>query len=527
MERNLRLLCAALAVSILAACSRGPVHNAGAQTLRVAVFADVKTLNPLLDSTTNDGFVQRFTFEPLISANARGEPVPILAAEVPSRENRGIGADGLTVTYHLRRNARWSDGVPVTAADVKFSWQAIMNPQNDIASRHGYDDVQRIDTPDRYTVVVHLKQPFAPFITTFFGESDQGYDVVPAHVLAKYPNINHVSFDSDPTVTDGPFTFVSWSHGDRVVLKANDDFFLGKPHLRRIIIEVVPNEDTEINLLQTHAVDYMLEPSIATYPAMKAARGVHIVWVNVNGYEGMAFNLNRSPLSDPRVRLALAYGIDKQKLLDTLTFGQEKIATEDLPDWMWASNPALHPLPYDPGKARALLRAAGVRLPLQLLLVTDTGDVTHAREAVQLQALLRKIGVAIEVKMYPADLLYAPAGAGGVITGGKFDLALFPWFSGIDPDDSAQFSCVNAAPHGWNVARYCNREMDALQKQALTHYDRPARERAYHSIQAMLARDNPLVFFWWRRQAQALSVDLHGFAPNPVTESWNAWEWSL
>ncbi|HLI95085.1 MAG TPA: peptide ABC transporter substrate-binding protein [Candidatus Baltobacteraceae bacterium] len=529
-HRILRTVCALLAASLLCACSQsrsGSGTASGRDTLRISVPQDAKTLDPILASNTIDGFVMRFMFEPLLSANPQGDPVPMLAAQVPSRENGGISADGLTITYRLRRNAKWTDGVPVTSRDVQFSWQAIMNPQNNAVSRNGYDDVTRIDTPNDYTVVVHLKKRFAPFVNTFFAESDQPYTVVPAHVLAKYPDINHVSFDSDPDVTDGPFRFQSWSHGDHIDLVANDGFFMGKPHLRRIVIHVVPDENTSVNLLRTHAIDYMFQASIATYPALHAAAGVHLVWVNMNGYEGIQFNMQRKPLDDPRVRLAIAYAIDKRRLVRDLTYGQEKLATEDLPDFMWAYNSALKPLAYDPSKARALLQGAGVKLPLDLVLVTDTANVTHKREAVQIQAMLHQVGIQVEVKTYPGDLLYAPAGAGGIVNGGSFDLVLWPWYAGIDPDNSSQFTCASIPPHGYNESRYCTPEMEALQSSALTHYDRATRTKAYHGIEALLARDHPLVAFWWQRQQEALSVDLHNFTPNPTEESWNAWEWSL
>ncbi|HEY8314980.1 MAG TPA: peptide ABC transporter substrate-binding protein [Candidatus Baltobacteraceae bacterium] len=524
-----RTFTAMLSFALLAACSGQTVQQSrsGGETLRIAVSQDAKSLNPILSSNTVDGFIQRFMFEPLLSADPRGNPVPMLAAQVPSRANGGVSGDGRTITYHLRKNARWTDGVPVTAADVRFSWQAIMNPNNNAVSRHGYDDIARIDTPDDRTAVVHLKKPFAPFVNTFFAESDQPYSIVPEHVLAHYPNVNQIPFDARPDVTDGPFRFVEWVHGDRIVMTANDGFFMGKPHLRRIEIHIVPDENTSVNLLRTHAIDYMYQASIATYPALKNIPGIHLVWVGVNGYEGIGMNLRHKPLDDPRVRRAISYAIDKSRLVRTLTYDQEKIATEDLPDWMWAFNPKVRSDPYDPAKARALLHSAGVKTPLNLVMVTETANVTHKREAVLLQAMLRQIGVNVEVKTYPGDLLYAPAGAGGIVNGGSFDIAIWPWYAGIDPDNSSQFTCANIPPHGYNEARYCNHEMEALQNRALTQYDRTARASAYRGIEALLARDRPLVAFWWQRQQEALAVNLKGFAPNPVVESWNAWQWSL
>ena len=528
MPHDIKRIALALLISALAACSRAnaPAGGTGRETLRIALAQDVKSLNPLLASTTQEGFVTRFMFEPLVSADASGKPVPILAVSVPSLANGGISRDGLTVTYRLRPDARWTDGVPVSSKDVRFSWQSIMNPANNVVSRHGYDDVAAIDTPDGRTAVVHLKKPFAPFVNTFFSESDQPYMLVPEHVLARYPNINQIPFNSAPDVTDGPFRFQQWVRGDRITLTANDAFFLGKPGLRAIEIHVIPDENTAVDSLRTHSVDYVYQPSIVTNEALRSAPGVHIVWVNANGYEGLGLNMTHGPLGDARVRQAIAYAIDRKRLVNTLTFGQERVASEDLPGWMAGSDRSGSP-PYDPAKARALLREAGVKTPLDLVLVTDSGNATHKREAVELQSMLAQAGINVEVKTYPGDLLYATAGAGGILNGGNFDMALWPWYGGMDADNSSQLGCANRPPNGYNEARYCNPEMERLQNVALTSYDPATRAAAYRGIEALVRRDNPLIIFWWQRQQEALGVDLKGFAPNPVEESWNAWQWSL
>lgn len=515
---------------------RHPWTRAG--VLRVAVSEEPKNLNPLLAGTTIEIFIDRLMFEPLLSADPRGNPVPMLAAVVPTQANRGVSPDGLTIRYPLRRDARWSDGVPVTASDVVWSWQAIENPNNDAVSRHGYDDVRSIDAPDPYTVIVHLKRRFSPFVNTFFAESDQAYEIVPAHVLAKYPDINHIPFNAQPAVSDGPFRFVRWERGDRIVLEANDAFFEGRPGLRRVELEFVPNEDSAINLLRTHAIDYIYQPSIQTYPRLRTLPDARIVWVNVNGFEGIEFNCSRSALSDSRVRAAIAAAVDKAALTRQLTYGRETTATEDLPNWIWAFDPSVRSVPFDPAAARAMLARAGwiagsdgvVRKdgrPLELLLATDTQAATHRSESLLIQAALRQIGIIVNVKYYPLDILYAPAGMGGIQHGGKFDLLVYGWYAGIDPDDSSQLTCDNFPPHGYNDPRYCSRAMDTAQAAALTHYDRAARTRAYAAIESLLAADNPIVFFWWQRQQEAISVDFHGFAPNPVVESWNAWQWRI
>jgi ABC-type transport system substrate-binding protein len=116
---------------------------------------------------------------------------------------------------------------------------------------------------------------------------------------------------------------------------------------------------------------------------------------------------------------------------------------------------------------------------------------------------------------------------GGILQLGKFDMTDSGWYAGVDPDDSTQFTCKNFPPSGYNYFRYCNPAMETLQQKALTSYDRPARKAAYDAIQALLARDNPGIFVYWMRQMEPISVDFQGFDPNPVVESWDAWQWSI
>lgn len=525
-------------------CTKAGSHGSGRHSwtqpgvLRVAIGEEPKNVNPLLIGTTYEIFITRLMFEPLISADPAGNAVPMLATAVPSPSNGGISADGLTIRYHLRPDARWTDGVPVTARDVVFSWHALENPNNNIISRHGYDVIRSIETPDPQTVIVHLKHPFAPFVNTFFAESDQPYSIAPAHLLERYRDINSVAFDAAPTVSDGPFRFVRWQRGDRMILTANRGFFKGRPGLDRVVLEFIPNENTAVNLLRSHSVDYIFQPSIQLYPLLHALPDARVVKVNVNGYEGMDLNTSRPALADRRVRAAIAAAIDKEALARQLTFGQVRTATEDLPNWIWAFDPSVASMAFNPAAAGALLASAGwiagadgvMRKdgrPLDLLLAADSASATDRSVSLLIQASLRRIGIPVAVKYYPPDILYGAAEMGGVLHGGKFDLLVLGWFSGTDPDNSSQFSCASLPPNGYNDTRYCNEAMEAAQASALRHYDRPARKRAYSTIERLLARDNPLVVFWWQRQLEAISVDFRGFAPNPVVEGWNAWQWSI
>jgi peptide/nickel transport system substrate-binding protein len=141
--------------------------------------------------------------------------------------------------------------------------------------------------------------------------------------------------------------------------------------------------------------------------------------------------------------------------------------------------------------------------------------------------MLRKLGIDVQIKGYVSSLLYASMGAGGILHNGKFDLDMYGWIAGIDPDNASQFDCSYQPPQGNNDFRYCSKEMDAQQRIALTSFDLAKRRAAYAKIEGLVATDLPLVPIWWPRQIQAINPDFKGFAPNPVTESWNAWQWSI
>ena len=155
--------------------------------LRVATQRSPNTLNPILSANTTEGFVNRLSFDTLVSVDARRQDHRADPRDRGSDEaNGGISKDGLTITYHLHSGVRWHDGVAFSSKDVKFTWQAMMNTANNVNARVGYEDVESVDTPDANTVVFHLKRKFAPFVDTVFAESDNPVCILPEHLLAKF-----------------------------------------------------------------------------------------------------------------------------------------------------------------------------------------------------------------------------------------------------------------------------------------------------------------------------------------------------
>ena len=498
-------------------------------TLRVGSGQVPRTLNPILATETVESAIGRLTTDVLVTANAHGDLVPGIARDVPTVANGGISTDGLTITYHLRRGVKWHDGAPFTSHDVQFSFDAIMNRDNDVISRHGYDVIARVDTPDPLTVVFHLRRRFAPFVATVFSESDSPYGIIPAHLLAGYRSLNDVPYNAAPIGT-GPYKFVRWLRGDRIEFERNDNYFGGRPKIKRIIWRLVPDENTLITLMRTHELDWMFEASPAAYKNLRTFPDTTIVLQPVNGYRGVMMNSGVGhPTANRALRRAVAMALDRARLTNDLTYGSSQVATGDLPSFMWAYDPTIRNLPYDPSGAAKALAALGYTpaKPLVTDLVYAAGSVETASLAVLVQAALRPLGIELHPRSQLSSMIYGGYGAGGTLSRGKYDFALYGWTAGLDPDNSAQFACANRPPAGYDQSYYCSPVMDAAQARALGSYEIAVRKPAYSTIERTLIADAPIDFLWWPRQIQAINPDLHGFDPNPVTETWDVANWSI
>jgi peptide/nickel transport system substrate-binding protein len=530
-------------LTLMAACTRYTVTVPGGRhpwtqpgTLRMATSLGPNTLNPFLSTQQVEALIQAFALDPLVAVDDKGRDVPILAAVVPTLENGGISRDGLTITYHLRKDVRWQDGAPFTSHDVAFSYRAIMNPATTVATRHGYDEIARVETPDRHTAVFRLKRPFAPAVHTFFAHSDAPYYILPAHLLERYHDLNRIPFNSKPVGT-GPFKVERWLRGDRIEYVANDDYFLGKPKLRRIVVHLVPDENTISSQMRAHEIDWFSAATPRMFPQLRSIAGVDVRLVPMYANDGIMFNTRRAPFDDPNVRRAIGLVIDKPLLVREATYGTTVPATEDLPSFMWAFDPKAGTTARDLPRANALLDAAGWKRGSDGVRVKDgrrfsmglayrTDSITDRNRGVLIASMLKDAGIETELKGYTTALLYGPPGA-GILADGKFDASLQTWYAGSDPDNSTQLTCDQVAPKGFNWSRYCNPAMDAAQHAALSHYDLPARKRAYATIEELLARDTPYVYLWWPRQIEAINTDLKNFRPNGIVENWNSYEWSI
>src|SRR5215469_13976334 len=437
-------------------------------TLRYASVNAIKSLNPLTQGNTDEVFLDMFLFGFFFEVNDKGQLGPDLATEVPTVANGGISKDGLTITYHLRKGVTWHDGAPFTARDVAFTVSALLNPKNNVFSRAGWDDIARVEIVNDYEVRLHLFKPYGAAIVTYFCPyQHSGTPVLPAHLLAKYPDLNQVPFSTHP-IGLGPYKFVRWVSGDHIDLDAYPKYWRGRPRLDHVVIKLVPSEATIVTELQTHELDAYFAGTSAIYDRVKDLPGYHFAHVPNNGFEAISLNQVDPLFADVRVRRALALAVDKSRIIADVLHGLGERTVADVPPQSWAYDGELPVYGYDLTEALALMAQAGWKrgadgtlerngVRMSLTFSALAGDATADAIEVVVQDEWRQIGVDVTVKNYPADLYYAPGFDGGILSSGKFQAALVGQSTGVDPEDSNLFTCAAFAPQGGNQMHWCDR----------------------------------------------------------------------
>ncbi len=535
IARKLYILGLSLLTASCAHAGLGAGFGQSNGVLRIGTAISPNTLNPILVTELAENNVETLIFNGLTEEDDRNAIQPDLATVVPTLQNGGISKDGKTILYHLRKGVSWQDGAPFTSEDVKFTWEAVMNRKNNAANVVPYDEVASVDTPDRYTVVFRMKRPFAPFVAEAFNSATVT-KVVPAHLLRKYPDVNHIPFNYAPIGT-GPYRVLSWKRGDRITLQANPRYFKGAPKIPQITVLEIPQENTGINELRSKDLDIYLNISETSYNIARGSPDIRLIVTPANSYRALYMNNERPALRDARVRRALTYAIDKKTMVQKVTHGTGTVATGSVPNFMWAYDNNVPITPYDPAKARALLLEAGWTLgpdgvlqkngqPLSFVLTLRQGAAGDTAMAVMVQAYLREVGIKTEIKSYPGSTLFA-VGSSGIMQPGKYDLNISGFSQTADPDNSAELTCANRPPNGFNWTRFCDPQLDALEAQAVGTYDQRKRKAVYDRIQELTASEAPYDYFYYQPNIDAVNPALKNIKPSMLGPMWNAHEWSF
>ncbi|GAC1538672.1 MAG: peptide ABC transporter substrate-binding protein [Candidatus Velthaea sp.] len=523
-----------LAALTLAGCARvapgGPAAARHAYTiphvLRFSTSEDVTTLNPHLTSQVTVDWLAQLTMAWLLRWDRANRPAPELATMVPTRANGGISPDGRTIVYHLRRDAKWSDGAPFTADDVVFTTKTVLNPATNEASRYGFDGViAGIERRDTYTVAVHLRKPYAAFIPQFFS-SGGVVSLLPAHLLAQLPTINTAPYNALP-VGIGPFRYIRWKRGDAIEMEANPNYFRGKPKLKRVIFKSIPDRNTLFAQMESHELDLWIDVRGAQAERLAALPGVRLLRQPSFTASAALLNTAREPFKERAVREAFRLTIPRAQILATTYHGIGR-----LNESFYAPAHPMHvDIPFiepNPARARTLLDGAGWRsgadgirskngLRLTIVVAGGTGlpDADNVLEL--MRGPLRDAGFEMSIRRYPASLRFGPVSSGGILGNGKFDMTLASQTLDSLGDISVSYACDQYPPQGFNFGHFCDAALDADFARFNAEYAASARKPIAARIQRRIAAAAPSPVLFSPDDLHAMNGDLTGFAPNQIT----------
>ena len=413
-----------------------------------------------------------------------------------------VSDDALTYTFHLNENARWHDGEPCTSADVLYTFNTIIEEQYAFASV--FANVAEITAPDDYTVVFTMSQADGSFLSNL---AWYGTFILPEHILKDQDWLTG-DFAQNPVGT-GPFKFDSWNKGTDVQLVRNDDYFGDTPYLDRVIYTIIPDSTTAYQAWLNNEVDYIESNVIPTSDLQGIIDDTDTYTTVVQSWPSpwyIAFNLESGPFSDPLVREAVAYGVDRDDVSTKATNGFKPAAQYYIPDiYTDAVNPDAAEPSYDPEKAMELLEEAGYTKDSDGYYFETTFTVMSGFDDCVKVIVdnLDKIGIKATMDVLDYNIWVEQC-----MDDYDFEITMLGGFQGPDVLGAGRRWVTDGST---NIPRYSNAEVDELYSKALATSSDDERNEYMKEIQTYLAEDIPMICVLTYADNQPIKNYIHGY----------------
>jgi peptide/nickel transport system substrate-binding protein len=491
---------AAPAATSAPAAAAKPAQAARGGTLRVGLDVDADTLDPRLTKNTSGFRIRELVFNGLVAINPDFTPAPDLAEKWDNPDDK-------TWVFHLRQGVKFHDGTDLTAADVKYTYESVLDPNFNSPSRAFYLTVDRVDATDKNTVTFTLKSPFAPFL------SYMDLAIVPQASGQKS------DFGTKPIGT-GPFKVDTWNTGDSIDLSAYDGFYGGRPNLDRVRVKVVPDNSARVVGLESGDLDFVQSPvSPQDVSRVQSAGKLKVDRTPAAGYTYVNLNTADPILSDKRVRQALSHLVNKQQIIDTIYKGIGKPANGPIVPGMWAYSADVPSFEYNPDTAKQLLEAAGWQAgadgtrskdgqKMSLTVRTHSEDPDRKQLIQVLQSEFQKVGIDATTNTVEFPAFFQD------VQDGKYQVGVIGWLNLSDPDRATfrQFTIDGTANYG----KYKNDQVDKLLKDARTTLDQSKAKGLYADAVKQIVDDAPYIFVQYQEYIAMYTPKLQGYVVNPV-----------
>jgi peptide/nickel transport system substrate-binding protein len=483
-----------LAHSILAASAAQPKRGG---TLTLAISKELAIMNPLVNTSSTEARIRELMYEPLLARDLNGAVQPRLA------QSWDVSKDGKLYTFRLRKNVKFHNGREMTADDIKFAIDYTLNPKN---GAYGFEDLKAMDRAevvDKYTLRIHMKShnPLFPILITDI----RAFSAIPKESLPEGLR-KPTTF---PPGT-GPFKFVEWQPGQRIVFERNDDYWGHKAYVDRVIMREIGDNTVRFTALQAGDVDLIERTPYEWVQQVVQGKikGIGIAKAARAGARNLEFNVTDPPFNNKKLRQAIAYAVDRKEIMQAGYFGLADTADQRFPNGhFWYFKDVTMPQ-FNPEKAKALLKEAGYKGET-LELMGNRGEVADV-EGAAIQAQLKRIGVKVELKILER------ASALEMRRQGKY---MFKLAGGSDYPDPlpayTEYACEpDPRKRRMNESGYCDKEYDALLKKAESEVDIEKRKAIFKQIVAKLADDTPLVALGFTPRFFTFREHVKGFVTN-------------
>ncbi len=490
-------------------------------TLVEGTIGEASNLIPVLASDSASHEVAGHIYNGLVKYDKNLAIVPDLA------ESFSISKNGLEILFHLRKGVKWHDGAPFTSRDVIYTYNVVVDPKTPTPYAEDFRQVGSISAVDNHTVKVKYKVPFAPALASW------GMSILPAHLL-EGKDITKSSLARSPVGT-GPYRFMEWIPGQKIVLESNHDYFEGRPYIDRYIYRVIPDTSTMFMELKAGTVDLMgLTP--VQYARQTASPDFNSRFNRYRypsfTYLYMGYNLRHPLFTDKRVRQAITAAINKDELVSGVLFGMGRKAHGPLIPGHWAYNPDVKDIGYDPSRAAELLREAGWKdkndsgilvrdgVPFSFTILTNQGNQQRLLTAQIIQQRLKSVGIEVKIRVVEWAAFLKE-----FIDKGNFEAVILAWSISQDPDMYDIWHSSKTNPGELNFIGYKNSEIDHLLVEGRGTFDIGKRKRAYFRIQEILADEQPYTFLYIPDALPVANSRIRGIEPSPSGIGHNRIKW--
>jgi peptide/nickel transport system substrate-binding protein len=495
---------AAAALLALAGCSSPTASSggtSGASTLVVATADEPDTLNPVLNYGVDGASL---IFDGLVTRDARNELVPALARELPT-----VTADGKTVTARLREGVLFHDGSPLTAQDVVFTYQSVLDPKVDSTLRSDLDMLASVTAADPATVVFTLKYAYAPFLQRLT------LGIVPAKAFAGQ-DVNKADFNRKPVGT-GPYRVMSWTPGDRLVLAANEKYWGGRPKNSGVVVAFVADDNVRAQRMRAGEFDAAeLAPKLAS--GFDGQGGYRVQRVPTADYRGVMLPIGNPVTGDLAIRRALNAAVDRQAMVTGVLGGAGEPAFGPVPASSEFAEPSLAGSPTaHPAAATATLDAAGWTAGPDGIRVKGGRQAAFTLMYPATDSLRKELALAVTADAKKVGIKVTPQGLtwDAITPRMKNDALIMGYGTPYDPDFVSYklFGSAFAGQGFFNPGSYRSAATDQALQDGRDHADPATRKAAYAAFQKQLAADVPWVFLTYLQHTYVVKATVAGVTP--------------